>query len=243
MINLNEVAEEIREILEQKRNEYELSFIEDDHIYFMRDVDGKYRNDFPSVSKVLKKFYDEFPAEEIAYNKAKGDRVETQRLCDLGQITKGDSMINAGKKYLNLSEQRNLVLLDTEIVLGHPELGYVGQPDKVWLTLNASGDGFGLLITDWKTNKEKNFKVNDFTKSMHSPFENYPSTALGHYYLQLPFYGKLLLKMLEGTKYGNMKLLGCIVVLLKDNSEYEEFRVPKEVINKILEMDMGLYLK
>jgi hypothetical protein len=49
--------------------------------------------------------------------------------------------------------------------------------------------------------------------------------------------------MLEGTKYGNMKLLGCIVVLLKDNSEYEEFRVPKEVINKILEMDMGLYLK
>jgi len=182
MINLNEVAEEIREILEQKRNEYELSFIEDDHIYFMRDVDGKYRNDFPSVSKLLKKFYDEFPAEEIAYNKAKGDRVETQRLldewkaagdyasnmgsrvhfnlekevisrygnfksvrepifeCDLGQITKGDSMINAGKKYLNLSEQRNLVLLDTEIVLGHPELGYVGQPDKVWLTLNASGD-------------------------------------------------------------------------------------------------------
>ena len=52
MINLNEVAEEIREILEQKRNEYELSFIEDDHIYFMRDVDGKNRNDFPSVSKL-----------------------------------------------------------------------------------------------------------------------------------------------------------------------------------------------
>jgi len=49
--------------------------------------------------------------------------------------------------------------------------------------------------------------------------------------------------MLEDTKYGNMNLLGCIVVLLKDNSEYEEFRVPKEVINKILEMDMGLYLK
>lgn len=285
MINLNEVAEEIREILEQKRNEYELSFIEDDHIYFMKDVNGKYRNNFPSVSKILKKFYDEFPAEEIAYNKAKGDRVETQRLldewkaagdyasnmgsrvhfnlekevisrygnfksvrepifeCDLGQITKGDSMINAGKKYLNLSEQRNLVLLDTEIVLGHPELGYVGQPDKVWLTLNASGDGFGILITDWKTNKEKNFKVNDFTKPMYSPFENYPSTALGHYYLQLPFYGKLLLKMLEGTKYSNMKLLGCIVVLLKDNSEYEEFRVPKEVINKILDMDMGLYLQ
>jgi len=31
--------------------------------------------------------------------------------------------------------------------------------------------------------------------------------------------------------------------LLKENSEYEEFRVPKEIINRILEMDMGLYLK
>ncbi len=78
---------------------------------------------------------------------------------------------------------------------------------------------------------------------MYSPFQDYPSTALGHYYLQLPFYGKLLLKMLEGTKYSNIKLLGCIVVLLKENSEYEEFRVPKEIINRILEMDMGLYLK
>jgi hypothetical protein len=78
---------------------------------------------------------------------------------------------------------------------------------------------------------------------MYSPFNQYPSTALGHYYLQLPFYGKLLLKMLEGTKYENIKLLGCIVVLLKDSNEYEEFRVPKDVINKILDMDMGLYLK
>jgi hypothetical protein len=49
--------------------------------------------------------------------------------------------------------------------------------------------------------------------------------------------------MLEGTKYENIKLLGCIVVLLKDSNEYEEFRVPKDVINKILDMDMGLYLK
>ena len=127
-------------------------------------------------------------------------------------------------------------------VLGHPVLGYVGQPDKVWLTLNASGDGFGLLITDWKTNKEKNFKVNDFTKSMHSPFENYPSTALGHYYLQLPFYGKLLLKMLEGTKYEGTPLLGCIVVLLTEEREFHEYRVSKKTMNTILEMDMKQYL-
>jgi hypothetical protein len=152
-------------------------------------------------------------------------------------------MISAGKRYLKLCESRNLVLLDTEAVLGHPELGYTGQPDKVWLTQNATGTEFGLLITDWKTNKEKNFKTNKFTKSMYSPFQEYPSTALGHYYLQLPLYGKLLVKMLEGTKYENIKLLGCIVVLLKENSEYEEFRVPKPLINTILDMDIRNYLE
>ena len=284
MIDLFTASEEIREIIEERKKEFELSFIEEDHVYFMKDDTGKYRNNFPSVSKVIKKFYEEFPAEDIAYKKAKGDRVEMQRLlnewkaagdyatnmgsrvhynlekeligrfggykdvrepifeCDLEQMTKSDSMIKAGEKYLNLCEDRKLVLLDTEMVLGHPELGYVGQPDKVWLTMNATGTGFGLLITDWKTNKEKNFKTNDFTKPMYEPFNKYPNNALGHYYLQLPLYGKLLLKMLEGTKYDNINLLGCIVVLLKDNSDYEEFRVPKDVINTILDMDLSQYL-
>ena len=162
--------------------------------------------------------------------------------CDIEQITKYDSMISAGKRYLNLCEKRNLVLLDTEAVLGHPELGYTGQPDKVWLSVNAAGTEIGLVITDWKTNKEKNFKTNQWTKKMYPPFHEYPSTALGHYYLQLPFYGRLLVKMLEGTKYENIKLLGCIVVLLKEDSEYEEFRVPKPVINTILDMDIKTYL-
>jgi len=283
-MDLKKIAVEIREILEEKRKELELSFLEEDHLYFMEDVDGKYRNDFPSVSKVLKKFYEPFDAEGIAYKKAGGDLKEMHRLleewkdsgdyasnmgsrthfyletetisrnggykevrepiyeCDIFQQATSDSMIRAGKRYLDLCEQRNLVLLDTEMVLGHPELGYTGQPDKVWLTMNATGDNFGILITDWKTNKEKNFKKNDFTKPMYHPFSEYPSTALGHYYLQLPLYGKLLLKMLKGTKYENIKLLGCIVVLLKESSDYEEFRVPKPIIQTILDMDMKDYL-
>jgi hypothetical protein len=49
--------------------------------------------------------------------------------------------------------------------------------------------------------------------------------------------------MMEGTKYENIKLLGCIVVLLKENSEYEEFRVPKPLINTILDMDIRNYLE
>jgi hypothetical protein len=75
--------------------------------------------------------------------------------CDMGMIMKGDRMIKAGYKFLKLMEERGAVLLDTEIVLGHPELGYTGQPDKVWIMFNKQKTGFGLVITDWKTNKKK----------------------------------------------------------------------------------------
>lgn len=285
MTNLNQIAKDIREIVEQKRNEFKLVFFEDEHKYLMNDVNGENRSDFPSVSKVLKKFYKEFPTEEAAFNKAGGDYLEMERLitewrrlgeestnmgsrvhyfletdlinrygeykevrkpifdCDLVTMGRGDQMVIAGKRYLDLCEQRGLVLLDTEMVLGHPELGYVGQPDKVWLTMNAKGDEFGILITDWKTNKEKNFQTTKYTESMYTPFEEYPNNALGHYYLQLPFYGKLLIKMLEGTKYENIKLLGSIVVLLKDDTTYQEFRVPKPVIETIMGMDTKTFLE
>jgi hypothetical protein len=283
-MNLKEIASEIRQILEDKRKELELTFIEDTHTYYMKDLDGEIKTSFPSVSKVLKKFYEDFPTDEAAEKKSKGDPVRKQQLieewkaagdystnmgsrvhymlekkliedygnykevrqpifdCDFTQILKGDSMINAGTKYLKLMNERDTVLLDTEIVLGHPEIGYTGQPDKVWIVENKQKTGFGLLITDWKTNQPKNFMPTRFTKKMKYPFGEIDDTALGHYYLQLPFYGKLILKMLEGTKYENIKLYGCIVTLLREDSEFEEFRVPQKVIDTILEMDMKNYL-
>lgn len=283
-MDLKSVASEIREILKQKREEMSLTFVEERHLYYMKDEKGEIRTDYPSVSKVLKKFYKEFPTEEAAYNKAGGDPQRQQELieewakageystnmgsrvhyflekevieksgsykevrqpifeCDLGQVMKGDSMIHAGKNFLKLMKERNAVLLDTEIVLGSAELGYTGQPDKVWLVENKEKMGFGLVITDWKTNKPKNFEESKFTNRMFEPFNKVPDTALGHYYVQLPLYGKLLLNMLKGTKYEDIKLLGCIVVLLKDNSEYQEFRVPKEVVDTVLTMDVKKYL-
>jgi hypothetical protein len=283
-MDLKKIASEIRDILDEKRKELELTFVEDTHTYYMKDLDGNIKTNFPSVSKILKKFYEEFDSETISYNKANGDPEVQQKLlaewkaagdystnmgsrvhyilekkliedygnykevrqpifdCDFTQILKGDSMINAGTKYLKLMNERNTVLLDTEIVLGHPELGYTGQPDKVWVVENKQKTGFGILITDWKTNKPKNFMPNKFTKKMKYPFQDVDDTSLGHYYLQLPFYGKLLLKMLEGTKYENIKLYGCIVTLLREDSEFEEFRVPQKVIDTILTMDMKNYL-
>lgn len=280
MIDLKSVASEIREIISERQKSLGLVFEEDKHVYTMN---GK--KDYPSVSKVLKSFYREFPLEEAALKKAGGDPQEAERLkeewaaagtystnlgsrvhyilektlienngnykevrqpifdCDLTQLMKSDNMIFAGKRYLELMESRNVVLLDTEMVLGDPELGYVGQPDKVWLTMNKTGDEFGLLITDWKTNKKKNFQETSYTDRMYEPFEKYPNTALGHYFLQLPFYGKLLLKMLKGTKYENIKLYGCIISHLQEDTFFEEYRVPKEVIDIVLEMDVKKYLK
>lgn len=283
MNKLKIIANEILEILEKKRQELELTFIEEDHIYFMKDNDGRLRNDFPSVSKVLKKFYTEFPTEEAALKKAKGDVVYAEQLkeewaqagiystnlgsrvhyllekksleifgidkevreplfeCDFTQILKGDSMISAGIDFLEIMKERGAWLLDTEMVLGSPELGYVGQPDKVWLIIGKNGE-IGLIITDYKTNKPKNFEENQFTKRMKHPFQKHPDNALGHYFVQLPLYGKLLLKMLKGSKYENISLFGCIIVLLKENGEYEEFRVPKDVITTVLDMNMKDYL-
>lgn len=277
-MKLDEIAKEIRDIISRRQQELNLTFEEDEHIYHMVG-----RNDFPSVSKVLKKFYKEFPAEEISYKKANGDYdLQQQYLkewseagtystnigsrvhyylekelvgrygnykevrqpifeCDLVQIMKGDAMISAGKKYLDLLHERGCVLLDTEMVMGDPDLGYTGAPDKIWLVENKTKTDFGFLITDYKTNKPKNFETTSWTEPMYEPFNNYPNTALGHYYLQLPLYGKLLLKMLKGSKYEDKRLYGCIIALLKEDGNFQEFRVPNDVISKVLDIDIQKY--
>jgi len=278
-MDLYKIAEEIREILNKKREELQLTFEEEAHKYTMSDLDGKLKTDFPSVSKVMKLFYDEFPTEKKAYEMSGGNPEETERLlaewaekgtrstnmgsrvhyfleehilkefnidkevrqpifeCDMQQLVVSDTMIVAGKNYIELLKQRGCVLLDTEIVLGHPELGYTGQPDKVWLVISTKGE-IGILITDWKTNQEKNFIVQKYIKPMRPPFQYLPNNALGHYKTQLPLYGKLLIKMLEGSKYEDIKLLGCIIVRLTEDREFVEYRVDKNTIDTILQMDI-----
>jgi hypothetical protein len=279
-MKLNEIALEIREIIDKKQKELGLTFEEERHIYTMNGS-----SKWPSVSKVIKKFYKEFPTEEASYYKAGGDPIKQQELikewaeagkystnlgsrvhymledelirrngaykqirkpiyeCDPTQLMKSDKMIVAGKKYLDLLGQREVVLLDTEIILGDPELGYTGQPDKCWLTINRRGYEVGILITDWKTNKPKNFQETIRTERMYEPFDDLPNNALGHYYVQLPLYGKLLIKMLQGSKYENIKLYGCIIAHLRDDGQFEEFRVPKKVINTVMNMNIKKYLE
>jgi len=159
------------------------------------------------------------------------------------QQRKSDNMIIAGKQFLDLMLERGGVLLDTEIVLGDPEEQYTGQPDKVWLMMNKEKTNFGFVTTDWKTNQPKNFEVQHYTGKLYPPFNNYHDNALGHYFLQLPLYGRLLLKMLKGTKFEDTKILGNVIVLLKEDGTFNEYKVPPQINNAILTMDLSNYIK
>jgi hypothetical protein len=282
--NLEEVSLEIKDLLEKRRQNLELTFVEEKHIYFMKDNDGKLKSNFPSVSKLVKKFHKPFDAEGMALRMSKGDpeaakllqeqwrkagdlstnmgsRVHFELESDLigrygdykevrqpifeiddEQKRKSDNMIQAGKSFLDIMHDRGATLLDTEIVLGDPNLQYTGQPDKVWLMMNKDKNDFGFVITDWKSNQPKNFEVQHYTGKMYSPFANVHDNALGHYYLQLPFYGRLLLKMLEGTKFNDKKLLGSVIVLLKDDATYNEYKVPPEVQRNVFNLDLNKYI-
>lgn len=283
-MNLKDISKEINELLEQRRKELDITFVEEEHIYYMRDSDGVLRKTFPSVSKLIKKFHKGFDAEGTALRMCNGDpeaaaqlqeqwkqagsyatnlgsrvhyKLEIEALsrngnykdvrqpifeCDETQLDKSERMIIAGSNFLNLMEERGATLLDTEIILGDNELGYTGQPDKCWLMMNKDKTDFGLVITDWKTNQPKNFEVHHYTGKMYTPFQEYHDTALSHYYLQLPFYGRLLMKMLKGTKYEDLKLLGCVVVLLKDDGSFQEYKVPPDAISKVMDLDLSKYI-
>jgi hypothetical protein len=285
MIDLKNIATEILDILEKRRQDLELTFVEDTHTYTMKNSEGELKSDWPSVSKVMTLFYPKFDSKGISFKKAKGDPIAQEQLldewkaaadysinvgsrthyllekislelfgidkevrqpifdCDFDQILRSDSMVSAGTDFLETMKKRGAILLDTELILGDNEYGYTGAPDKVWIIMNKEQTEFGLVITDYKTNKPKNFEASYFTKKMKYPFEKLDDTALGHYSTQLPFYCKLLLKMLQGSKYENIKVYGCIIVLVKDNGTFEEFRISKQIQQTILDMDITKYLK
>jgi len=156
--------------------------------------------------------------------------------CDEEQTADGNAMIDAGHDFIRLMHRRGAVLLDTEMVLGSSTLEYTGQPDKVWLIHDIDGS-VGFIITDWKTNKAKNFEVHAYTTEMLPPFEEHMDTALAHYKIQLPLYGRLILDMLKGTKYKDLKFLGAVIVHLTAERTFREIRVENSFIDTVLTMD------
>ena len=285
MEDLNKIAKEIRDVISEYQNKNSLSFIEDTHTYFIKDENGEITSDMPSVSTVLKAFYNTFDSAETrafkmcegdiekekelligwrekgSYATNKGSRVHfilEQKLVDMygsykevrlpifevdeQQTKDGDEMIKSGIDFIELMHSRGAVLLDTEMVLGNLEFGYFGQPDKVWLMADKDGN-IGIVITDWKTNQPKNFEVQSWTKLMLPPFQKYYDTSLSHYYVQIPLYAKLLIKMLEGTKFEDINFFGGVVVLVKKDGTFEEHRIPKDVISLVMDMDVKGVIK
>jgi len=284
-MDLKQTAKEINEILEKRRKEINLRFVESKHTYFMRDETGKIRANYPSVSKLVKMFHPYFDADKKALEMSGGDVNKAKKLlaewklsgeistnlgsrshflleqdligrydnykevrqpafkCDKVQTEKSDRMVIAGKQFLDLMHERGAVLIDTEAVLGDPELGYTGSPDNAWLMENKSKSGLGIVITDYKTNQPKNFEVQFYTKKMFEPFEQYDDIALRHYCVQIPLYGRLMLQMLKGSIYENIKMFGGVIVLLKEDSTFVEYKVPHDMVKTILTMDITKYTK
>lgn len=282
--NLTEFAAEIKEVMADRREALALSFVENKHIYYMRDVKGNITSKYKSVSKIVKQFHAPFDSHGLSLKIAKGDPVRQKELLaewkqagtdsiNLGsrvhyelekmiieeygnykdvrepfftineeQRVRSDNMIKAGRDFLDKMHERGAVLLDTEQVLGDPELKYVGQPDNTWLMLNKSKTDFGIVVTDHKSNKPKNFKAMPYHGQMYAPFQQYKDFALSHYYTQLPLYGRLIIKMLGESKFSDKKFLGGVIALMKDDATFEEFRVPKDIVQTIFNMDLTKYV-
>jgi hypothetical protein len=102
--------------------------------------------------------------------------------------------------------------------------------------------GRSLIVTH-NTNKPKNFESHWYTVPMLDPFQDYPDTALSHYFIQLPLYVRLLLSMLKGSKYDDIKFFGGIVVLLKEDGNFVEYRIPKDIYTKVFEIDIKQKIK
>ena len=282
--DLTELSAEIKEVMADRREQLALSFVENKHIYYMRDVKGNITSKFKSVSKIVKQFHPPFDSDGLSLKIAKGDPVRQKELLaewkqagtdsinlgsrvhyelekmiveDYGnykdvrepvftineeQRVRSDNMIKAGRDFLDKMHERGAVLLDTEQVLGDPELKYVGQPDNTWLILNKAKTDFGIVVTDHKSNKPKNFKSMPYHGQMYAPFQQYKDFALSHYYTQLPLYGRLIIKMLSESKFSDKKFLGGVVTLMKDDATFEEFRVPKDIVQTIFTMDLTKYV-
>jgi hypothetical protein len=118
-MNLQATAKEIREILENKRRDLHLRFIEEEHKYYMRDTDGIIKTTFPSVSKVLKKFYVPFDANGISKRMSNGDVVKQKELLQ--------EWNNAAQYSANMGSRVHFEL-ERELILRHGEYKDVRQP-------------------------------------------------------------------------------------------------------------------
>lgn len=105
MSNLKDIALEIREIIAHRQKEMDLSFVEDTHTYYIRDLNGNITTDYPSVSTVLKAFYHHFDSTKTkSFLNCQGDRAREKELLTEWN-DKGDYSTNMGSRVHFILEQ------------------------------------------------------------------------------------------------------------------------------------------
>ena len=153
---------------------------------------------------------------------------------DDAMLKRGNELIIAGKAQADSMADRGATLVDTEVVMGHPRLGYVGQCDCLWLAADGQ-----LVLTDWKTNKPSKFKNGYFDKPMYYPFEDTNDNAVGKYSLQLGLYERLLLAMLEGSEVSDLRFKASIIVSLLQRpvGSFNEYALDGQMRSLIYNME------
>lgn len=93
--------------------------------------------------------------------------------------------IQQGKYWLDNMIADGYELVDTEVMMINPILGYTGTIDLLFLK-----DG-KLVIADWKSNR-KDIYTDDYNQYMKSPFNTLKNSTVNKYKIQLNLYKKLM---------------------------------------------------
>lgn len=97
-MDLKKISLEIRDIISEYQKKNSLSFVEDTHTYFIKNEKGDITSDMPSVSSVLKAFYNHFDsASTKSFQNCGGDR-ELERILLTEWEYKGTYSTNMGSR-------------------------------------------------------------------------------------------------------------------------------------------------
>jgi len=116
---LLKIGKEIRDIISKSQKKMNLTFVEDDHIYYINDKDGNITTKYPSVSTVIKQFYTDFPALQKSYEMVRCDIREQDNLLKKWRAT---------ADYANSKGSRVHYLLETDLLAQYGSYKEVRMP-------------------------------------------------------------------------------------------------------------------
>ena len=148
------------------------------------------------------------------------------------EMFEAQKMVRNGVRLIHQIVENGFVPLETECIMGSIDLGYVGQCDNIWIG-NYKNQAT-LLMSDYKTNKTKNFEIAHYNKPMKDPFVDLYDTQLSKYFVQQALYAQLFKDMLKDTEYKDLDFIGFKVLHLRDNGN--SIKIPNSVYEKVKQL-------